>query len=286
MKAYTLIYVFVLAVGFSISTNVLADSAPTPPRCSQLYYETWAAENEQQNVNCKAIEITLTLSNSNEFQNTIVFLDKGRDDYAPLEDPKNGGLYTLHKTDKVYKGKVAYFIDYIAVNKRYFDLNDGLKGVFYKKSFKDEEGYGRDYIEMYPRNEKGFLQNSFPVVLFTTNSQDFMGYGYSLDFYAPDLKKEYPSKEDQESILERNKGRFLHFPVWHYPYDAVPLMSPIIAKQFIYEPLGFIKDGGVYKLLVYKSKEIWTLDNNKKKTKTFKPPSVKGLQKSVPGFKK
>lgn len=286
MKTHVLISILVLTIVFSTSHVTFADSAPDLPACS-LDYKYVPVEGEKYvdaktvKPTCKAIKITLTFSNSKEFMNKILLLDKIYN-INEISNPDDGGhSYRIHDS-ALYVGKHSRTPEIFAINKVYVNSKGGLEGVFTEKKTKKKNEYDEVYTKMKARNKKEFLGNLFPVVLFTSD-KDFVKYGIYLEMYFPDVKR---GAYEEEFFMRQKNKKFTNFPVAHYPYDVVPVISPIEAKEFIYTPLGFVKDEGIYKVVAYKEKEIWTLDNGSKRTKTFKPPFVKGLQKNVPGFKK
>ena len=159
---------------------------------------------------------------------------------------------------------VAYktSVGFIAIDKNYFDSNGGIARIFKSKEEKSSL-YGSSTLVtiMYPSDEQEFLKNTFDVVLLKSDA----------DFGKRDIDYVQPTEDV-----------YSNFSNGYYIYGEEHILSPIISKDYIYTPLGFVKDKGRYKLLVYKSKEVWTLDDKSQTEKIFEAPNIEGLTKKLP----
>ncbi len=247
-KYFTLLVVCVVV--FGISPRVHADSAPDRPLCSETEDYT-VSPSKAVIPTCKAIGRIFNLTNSPEFQQKIYILEH-------ISERGGSEYYRIHKDGPIDQphGTGA---DLIAIDKSYFDSHGGLSGVFKEKTVVDPD-FGNATV-MSPVNEADFSQNTFPIVVARNDSDSGQDYGAFLDTV--------PSSP------------FVNVTNAYYIYDQESTISPVTAKEMVYIPLDFVQDEGKKKLVVYKSKIIFTLDNNKKSEKVYPVPTMEELKTPV-----
>ncbi len=228
-----------------IACLATADSGPMAPECSWPY-------PDQDSPTCKAIDVSFELINSSEFTDKFYILENSSGIF--------GENYSIHNNGPIgvaYKSTDTY----LAIDKNYFDTQGGINGVFESKTISNNEF---EETIMSIKNNDEFLKHAVGVIILKTDSfKDYLSYQSGEDF-------------------KKSTTDFFRFSNDYYPYSKETLLSPVKEKIMVYEPLGFISDGGQTKLLVYKEKEITTLDNGSKSEKTFKIAEIDGLSKIAP----
>jgi len=225
----------------------MADIAPSQPDCPG----EWSNNPYDYTGTCKVINKKVNIEASEKFSAGYEYIMEQGDSaycrnktYSILPDALNIS----------YDGKASYNL--LAVKKSFLEERGGLDGIFNTNIHKDPTGeYCETYTIMSPKNQKDFDANFYELIVERNNGEDLAWWGRGGAY---------------NEVSDRL------FPSDVYPYLVVPANSPVTDKEFVYRPFMF--DCESYKkkpceIVLYKSKEIWTLDNGEKKEYAFIPPT-------------
>ncbi len=163
----------------------------------------------------------------------------------------------------------------IAIRKDYFLKKGGLSGLFSTKTESAPIGFP-EFKEncklltvMEPKNEIELSQNTIEF------------FASADDVAIADI---HYNNERWRNLIKIKIGstisEFVEFPDYlSIPYEEAPLPNVIRHKDYYYQPAGFFCENAITckKLVFYRYKEVWTLDNGKEEVHLMPKPNFQGL---------
>lgn len=250
-----------------------ADIGPNEPECPlELSNDPYSNDAD-----CKVIEKKIEIELGRKFTDSFYLISEIS---GNIFCPVDARYFELVKNDEISGepdinnfGRGEYKL--IAIDKQYMDSHGGINGIFQSKTIKINDGECNEYSIMSPKDPNAFKKNAFDVVV------RFFPRGGELAWYGMDEK--YLTRNKEEANIGYTD--FWLFPVpaayQKYPYLIAPITSPVISKKFVFSPNGLYCDKDECRMLFYKSKEIWKLDNGKEKTYPFEPKETKYVVNSL-----
>ncbi|MDD5464046.1 MAG: hypothetical protein PHP62_02775 [Candidatus Moranbacteria bacterium] len=236
-------------VAFFCFANVSrADIAPSQPNCPA----EWSSNPYNSSGICNIINKKVSISSTEKFDANFVYVLE-EDDSAYC---KNKTFSIIPSSSEVSEPDKKSYKRW-AVKKDFLEKNGGLEGIFRTSIVKDATGeFCKTNTLMNPRNQKAFDENFYNVTIDLENRDDLAWWGNNANI----------SNDNGDKI----------FPTGIYPYLVVPANSPVTEKEFVYTPsrLYCLSYEKKCNLVLYKSKEIWTLDNGEKKEYLFWDSSI------------
>ncbi len=262
----TVVSVIMVLLGTAVFgvKHVVADVGPSEPDCPA----EWSSNPYDTSGSCKIINRTISLVPTKKFEDEFSFMvfhysSQGLEcsigdaykEYELLPDVGAGNPIIL--PDGRTKKKL------IAIKKSYLQQNGGMDGIFRTRNVSSSESYCPPTPIMEPRDAAAFGANSYDVTIPSyDNRNDASWWGVTL-----------------QTSGDRDQG-FSLFPVLtgydRTPYLPGPANSPVVSREFVYSPEWFDCDivgadgkGSRCDIVLYKSKEIWTLDDGTRQEYPF-----------------
>jgi hypothetical protein len=246
-KIFNLVVIGIIAF-FGFMNFSRADIGPSQPDCPA----EWSNNPYNSSDICNVINKKVRIASTEKFDASFVYvLEEDDSVYC-----KNKTFSIILSSSEISEPDKKSYKRW-AVKKDFLEKNGGLEGIFRTSVVKDATGeYCKTNTFMTPRNQKSFDENFYNVTIAWENIDDLAWWGNSANF------------------INDNGDRI--FPTSIYPYLVVPANSPVTEKEFVFSPsrLQCLSYEKKCNLVLYKSKEIWTLDNGEKKEYLFWDSSI------------
>lgn len=265
-KAVVSVAMLLLGTAASGVKHTVADVGPSEPDCPT----EWGSNPYDSSASCKVISRTISLVPTKKFEDEFSFMvfyysNQGLEcsigdaykEYELLPDVGAGNPIFLPDGGRTKK-------KLIAIRKTFLQKNGGMDGVFKTRNFPfpEDEKYCAPKPIMEPRDTVAFGANSYDVTIPSYDRNDATWWGVTLQ----------PSDDQYQD--------FSLFPVLtgydSSPYLLVPANSPVVSREFVYSPKWLDCDimsadgkGSMCDIVLYKSKEVWMLDNGERQEYPF-----------------